>query len=391
MSPSRIFLAVLLLALQTYIVLADQVNQAKVQGKAIKAWANSLSDIDYNATHWAITMHQQPANFFEHYVEQLSDLFDVKKALVNFVMVGACDGTHDRTIRDRFLPSNHWRGVFVEPFEINHRDLVAFMDSHGAKDRATVLRAAATLRCNETTIKMKRPTFEEKNKSLPHWMRREIGSIVPFDKLDRPASGGWIFEYVPCVNGQKILQNWTYALGLAEPGDSESRVRLRPHVLKVDVEGHDYEVLMGFLHDGIPNAALPLLISFEAKSILKHFDSLRAHLQNRGYAVSHLATDGFALLKAEHIFAGMSSTQRAQAEEGLGESTTSEQKSSGGSSGRRKRRNKRNKKSAAAEEEDSSGAEGDAEVDGGDAGGEGRGGGRRRKRKNRKGKRRSAD
>lgn len=37
---------------------------------------------------------------------------------------------------------------------------------------------------------MKRPTFEERNKSLPHWMRREIGAVVPKDKLDRPATGG---------------------------------------------------------------------------------------------------------------------------------------------------------------------------------------------------------
>lgn len=262
-------------------------DQARVQGRAIKSWAKTLSESDYNATHWAITYHQQPSNFFEHYVEQLSDLFGEKGAMVNFVMIGACDGTHDRTISERFIPNLHWRGVFVEPFEINHRDLVNFIETHGAKDRATILRAAATFRCNDTTIKMKRPTFEEKNKSLPHWMRRQIGSIVPFDKLNRPATGGWIFEYVPCVNGQKILQNWTYALGLASPsssGDADvaaNRIRLRPHVLKVDVEGHDYEVLMGFLHDGIPSAALPLLISFEAKSILKDFDRLKGHLEKR--------------------------------------------------------------------------------------------------------------
>jgi hypothetical protein len=42
---------------------------------------------------------------------------------------------------------------------------------------------------------MKRPMFEEKNKSLPHWMRRQIGSVVPFDKLHRPATGSWTFEF----------------------------------------------------------------------------------------------------------------------------------------------------------------------------------------------------
>lgn len=305
---STIFLVLLLILLALGKISGQEdkssgKKQARIQGRAIRAWAKTLTNQDYDASYWSDTFHQQPSNFFEHYVEKFSNVFNQVGAMVNFVMIGACDGTHDRTISDRFVPNAHWRGVFVEPFEINHNDLVQFMTSKGVLNRATILRAAATFRCNDTTIKMKRPTFEEKNKSLPHWMRREIGSIVPFDKLNRPATGGWIFEYVPCVNGQKILQNWTYALNLASPSDApgENRVRLRPHVLKVDVEGHDYEVLMGFLHDGIPSAALPMLISFEAKSILKDFDRLKGHLEKRGYAVSHLANDGFALLKGDHI------------------------------------------------------------------------------------------
>jgi hypothetical protein len=28
-------------------------------------------------------------------------------------MIGACDGTSDNTIRELFLPNEHWRGVFV--------------------------------------------------------------------------------------------------------------------------------------------------------------------------------------------------------------------------------------------------------------------------------------
>ncbi len=91
---------------------------------------------------------------------------------------------------------------------------------------------------------MKRPTFEEQNKSLPHWMRRQIGerererergveswdgwmgwmdgmqcfvvrcilfvtvcclssclvlstgAVVPLSKLSRPMTGGWVAEFV---------------------------------------------------------------------------------------------------------------------------------------------------------------------------------------------------
>jgi hypothetical protein len=75
---------------------------------------------------------------------------------------------------------------------------------------------------------------------------------------------------------------------------------VRPHVLKVDVEGHDYQVLMSFLNDDMPSVALPLLISFEAKSInAENTVLLKAQLAKRGYVVSHMANDGFALLKAD--------------------------------------------------------------------------------------------
>ena len=52
------------------------------------------------------------------------------------------------------------------------------METNKVSDRAHLIHAAATKQCNSTTIKMKRPTFEEKNKSLPHWMRRQIGAVV---------------------------------------------------------------------------------------------------------------------------------------------------------------------------------------------------------------------
>lgn len=90
-------------------------------------------------------------------------------AVVNFAMIGACDGTNDRTIRERYLPNPFWRGVFVEPISYNHKDLTQFMESHGVADRTHIIHGAATRVCNSTTIKMKRPTFEEKNASLPHW------------------------------------------------------------------------------------------------------------------------------------------------------------------------------------------------------------------------------
>ena len=257
---------------------AESATNIRAQRAAVKAWAQSLHDEDYDADHWIKTLSHMPSNFFEHYATRLSDIFKEKGAKVNFALVGACDGTNDRTIRERYLPNEHWRGVFVEPFTINYKDLSSFMENHKVSHRSHLIHAAATRKCNSTTIKMKRPTFEEKNSSLPHWMRRQIGAVVPFTKLNNKMTGGWIAEFTRCVSGPEILQDWTDALNhqsftgdgdgkevnnepetvpQGEPVDDDGKKKrkkkrkdkkngsirmLRPHVLKVDVEGHDYEV-----------------------------------------------------------------------------------------------------------------------------------------------------
>lgn len=123
-------------------------------------------------------------------------------------------------------------------------------------------------------------------------------------------TGGWVAEFVRCVNGDEILQDWAKALNekartewkASEHAQSEEAPveikKVRPHVLKVDVEGHDYEVcgseikqlnvfihlqqvLMGFLHDETPNSELPLLINFEAKSLYERFEFAKKHMERR--------------------------------------------------------------------------------------------------------------
>ena len=269
----------------------------EVQRKATKEWMESLHESDYDPTYWVEHFHQQPQNFFEHYIRQLSAIFAHNGAKVNFALVGACDGTNDRTISKMYLKEDHWRGVFVEPFEINFKDLNNFMEEHKVSSRTHLIHGAATNHCNSSTIKMKRPTYEEKAPDKPHWMRRQIGSVVPADKLDRPMTGGWKAEFVRCLTANDILRDWAASLNRV----SGSKIKkMRVHVLKVDVEGHDYQVLSSFF-DMDEDSQLPLLISFEAKSIGQYWDVLKEKMESLGYAVSHFANDGFALLKAEYI------------------------------------------------------------------------------------------
>lgn len=203
--------------------------------------------VDYNATEWIKRFNAQPQNFFEHYIRVLSSIFLDNGAIVNFALVGACDGTNDRTIRESYVPNEHWHGVFVEPFTINFNDLSSFMEKAGVIKRTHLIHAAATSKCNSTTIKMKRPNYEEMDPTKPHWMRRQIGAVVPGDKLDRPMTGGWVAEYVRCVTGDDILRDWAAEVNRKSKGSRKATgarpiTKMRPHILKVDVEGHDFDV-----------------------------------------------------------------------------------------------------------------------------------------------------
>jgi hypothetical protein len=119
---------------------------------------------------------------------------------------GACDGTHDKTISKYFIPNDHWRAVFVEPVSFNVVDLARFLGSKGVADRSYVLKAAATSACGSPTIKIERPLYEEKNGTIPHWLRRQIGSVLP--KHRDHARPEWTTEEVRCVTAKDVLTDW---------------------------------------------------------------------------------------------------------------------------------------------------------------------------------------
>ena len=83
--------------------------------KALEAWADYLNpEVDYNTTLWKIAHRSSTWSVhFNEYAKKLSKVFETSRAKVNFVMIGACDGTSDNTIREIFLTNEHWRGVFV--------------------------------------------------------------------------------------------------------------------------------------------------------------------------------------------------------------------------------------------------------------------------------------
>jgi hypothetical protein len=152
---------------------------------------------------------------------------------------------------------------------------------------------------------------------VPHWIRRQIGGIVEIN----PDTGkpripmNWKAEEVKCISGGDILKEWAAATSKSKPGKqrkaSKAAQKRRPHVLKIDAEGHDYQVLASFLTNDTTNAELPLLINFEAKTMFEKYPLARAVLEKRGYAVSTFATDGFAMLKSEYFFKAKKSKKTA--------------------------------------------------------------------------------
>ena len=138
------------------------------------------------------------------------------------------------------------------------------------------MQAAATAICRKPTLTFSRPLFEQINKSNEHWLRRQIGGVI--EKGSRADWPDWKDETVKCTTGPRLISEWSdryYYKTIAKHQkqtdhyrtSSLSRLkrRLRPHVLRVDVEGHDFEVVKGFLIDSMRMADLPLTILFEAK------------------------------------------------------------------------------------------------------------------------------
>lgn len=128
---------------------------------------------------------------------------------------------------------------------INVRDLAKFLDDNGATNRSHIIRAAATDKCETPTIDVERPLYEEKaqaqNKSVPHWLRRQIGSILPKSR-NSARSADWTVETVACKTASDILRDWATDVPNVRPDGKVSKIsKRRPHVLKViSIEIHVY-------------------------------------------------------------------------------------------------------------------------------------------------------
>ncbi len=209
----RILFLGILTILVTCSDLSNQLNEGasernhKKSGRraTVEAWAKSLTPMDYNATEWARTLRKQPQNFFDEYVRRLSDVFKDMDTTLNFVLVGACDGTNDNTIRDRFLPNEHWQGLFVEPVPNNFKELGIFLSTNKVSHRSYTINAAVTNVCESENVTFKVHRAEEMEPDAAHWLRRQIGSIVaPGVAVGKD----WNAVHVKCMTPAHLVAEW---------------------------------------------------------------------------------------------------------------------------------------------------------------------------------------
>ena len=151
------------------------------QKKAIKQWSNELTDTDLNINGLENITHPfAPQRYFNLYSKKLSDTFLANNAMLNFLLVGACDGTSDLTIKKLYWPNQHWQGVFVEPISMNFNDLIKNFHKEGINthSRSILIQAAVTQECPTANISLRVPNFEHLTPNAPHWKRRQIASII---------------------------------------------------------------------------------------------------------------------------------------------------------------------------------------------------------------------
>jgi len=259
--------------------------------------------------------------FFEHKVQELSRLFLQANAYLNVVFVGACDGTHDKTI-ETLIRSPHWRAILVEPISFNFVDLQKFLLHNDVSHRAVAVRAAVSNKCPWPRINITLTDWHIRDPKQEHWVVRQTATLsekvvegMKRDVAEKRAYYKLLKEEVPCLVGGDVLNEWAKFIdknSSTQNAETTPNIRaFRPFVLKVDSEGWDYEIVYSFLQKVSISSpqSLPVLIQFESK-LIEAFNKrkLQRLLQDVGYETNILeeprsiwGDDSVAILRPEAV------------------------------------------------------------------------------------------
>lgn len=259
--------------------------------------------------------------YFERKVHDLSRLFKQFEVPLNFIFIGACDGTHDKTLED-FVRNGHWRGILVEPVSFNFMDLKKFIHHNNLDHRAVAVRAAVTGKCPESKkVNLTLSDWYLRDPSQEHWVTRQTATLserviegMKEDIRKRRTFFKFLHEEVMCLEGDQVVNEWKNFIDANTTMPNNTNIDphpFRPHILKVDAEGHDYEILYSFFHRALsdPSVSLPLILQFESK-LFEPFNKrkLGRLLEDLGYESNLLeesrrqwGDDSIAILKSDFI------------------------------------------------------------------------------------------
>ncbi len=193
-----------------------------------------------------------------------------------FVKVGAHDGITGDPCSDILVTESRWKGLLIEPVpDIFQRLRQNFADFR----RFQLEQVAIGSEHEQVAFYHLDPRARECIPGLPRWFD-QLGS---FDR-------------------NHILKHLD---GVLEPFILESRVQVRPlsallekhsiktvHLLHIDAEGHDYEILKTL--DFILHAPVAIFVEHKHLSTA-HRKAMRNLLHDRGYTVKDCGDDYFAL------------------------------------------------------------------------------------------------
>ena len=170
------------------------------------------------------TKKTQPHLTFFGLVEALQTIFVDDNEPLNVLVIGACDGTEDPFLERFYRPNRVWNGLFVEPIGFNFHDLGISLNESIEEGRTHLLRGAVLEECSQPTVTMRRPIFEETNRSEPHWKRRQIAQVLDVGNgTTRPMSRFWTTERVRCLTSSELLFHWRH-LHLRTPNPPASNM-----------------------------------------------------------------------------------------------------------------------------------------------------------------------
>ena len=245
-----------------------------------------------------------------------------------YIKVGACDGVSDVFLVN--FPKNwkSWEVVLVEPVPSNFEALKIFVNRLKMTNRTSTINAAVLDTCGQnSTIPINIPIIEERYPNLPHWLRRQLASIHSPNmtemnerlnyhrqftgekvRFDRTFDDLYRRVHVPCVAARELTGSWPSLMGSETVTRARYKKKKRTHVLVVDAEGSDAQVVQAMIHQQVPRSLLPLAIFFESKTLNREqVTSTQRALADRGYAFTdfyhsrsaggdELSNDVFAIL-----------------------------------------------------------------------------------------------